>query len=75
VTAPRKRARVARDWAAYDAQRARPRLRPVTVSREVWDAFEARKADGESGSAIVERALRRELGLAEESTEVPKEWC
>lgn len=66
MTATRKRARVARDWAAYDAQRARPRLRPVTVSREVWEAFEARKAAGESGSALVERALRRELGLPAE---------
>lgn len=63
VTAPRQRTRVPRPWATYDAQRARPRLRPVTVSREVWEAFEARKAAGESGSALVERALRREMGL------------
>lgn len=66
MTAPRKRARVARDWAAYDAQRARPRLPGVTVSREVVEALRGRMAAGETASAVVERALRRELGLPAE---------
>lgn len=82
VTAPRGRPRVARDWAAYDHQRGRPRLKPVTVSRETFNAIEALVAAGDSRSAIVERALRRELGLPEESTGGPKAevsrdvaWC
>lgn len=66
MTARRKRARVARDWAAYDAQRARPRLPGVTVSREVVEALRGRMAAGETASAVVERALRRELGLPAE---------
>lgn len=62
MTAPR-RPRVARDWAKYDAQRARPRLPGVTVSPEVVEALRARMAAGETASAVVERALRAELGL------------
>lgn len=50
-------------WATYDHQRARPRLPGVTVSPAVIAALRARMAAGETASAVVERALRRELGL------------
>jgi Ribbon-helix-helix protein, copG family len=53
-----------------DAQRNRPRLGNLTVAPEVKAALDEHcDRSGETKSAVVERALRVELGMPEEKEE------